>query len=235
MFNFYRTSLVTGISGIDFERREKAKVLFNQAYDYFEQKNYEKAIEDYTAAFETDPAYTRALIDCSDAYFLTVDFQKAKECLLRAIKTADNDPKAHNNLGNIYIMEGDKENAKREYKKALKINLFYEQARYNLKHLNTLAGDLYDNLGIELQKRGKHSEAIPLHQKAIEFNTTFPAKSHNNLGFAYYSLNDFDNAILCYDKALQIDPSMTNSINFRKKAYDKKQERELKDKQGANK
>jgi len=93
-----------------------------------------------------------------------------------------------------------------------------------IEHFNTLAGDLYDNLGIELQKRGGHLKAIPLHQKAIELTTSFPAKSHNNLGYAYFNLNDFDNAILCYDKALQIDPCLTNSINFRKKAYDKKME-----------
>ena len=45
-----------------------------------------------------------------------------------------------------------------------------------------------------------------MYEKAIEFNP-FYLKAYNNKGNIHRELKDFDEAIKCFEKTLQIDPT----------------------------
>jgi protein O-mannosyl-transferase len=64
----------------------------------------------------------------------------------------------------------------------------------------------HDNLGVELAKAGKITEAIEQYQLAIKYNPNY-AHSHNNLANAYAKLGMWENAEKEYSKALEIDSS----------------------------
>ena len=216
MFNLFKFLSISGIFGFT------SKKHYKKAEAYFDEKKYDEAIVEYEKILKNDKNNFDVLVKCAETYFFNIKFSIASEYYLRAIELRPNYAKAYNNLGNLSVLEGDREKAKKEYKKALEIDPNYNSAQYNLDHFSTIEGDLCDNLGIDLQKRGEYLKAIDFHQKAIDCGTTFPAKSYNNLGYAYYNLNDFDNAIIRYDEALKIDPNLSNAIKFREKALNKK-------------
>lgn len=83
--------------------------------------------------------------------------------------------------------------------------------------------DAYDALGTVLLKQGYYDEAIEDFNKAIRYGQK--ALYYNNLGAAYYYKEEFDNAISCFERAVEISPTYSQAYanmaeNYRcKKEY----------------
>ena len=67
-----------------------------------------------------------------------------------------------------------------------------------------------NNLGTALQERGRHSEAIPHHQRAITLAPDY-APAHNNLGAALRRTGRLDEAIASYKQALSLRPDFPSA------------------------
>ncbi|HEX6213512.1 MAG TPA: tetratricopeptide repeat protein, partial [Vicinamibacterales bacterium] len=67
-----------------------------------------------------------------------------------------------------------------------------------------------NNLGTALQERGRHSEAIPHHRRAIALAPDY-APAHNNLGAALRRTGRLDEAIASYKQALSIRPDFPSA------------------------
>jgi len=195
---------------------EYARLLYDKA------KLYE-SIAEYEKAFELDKNLTDALVECADAYILNEDYQKAQDCLLTALKVNPNIAKAHNNLGFFYKYDGDNEKGDAEIKKAVELDSKYIPYLENAKQLpkTTFLGDINDNYGVKLQKQKQYQQAIYYHTKAIELWTTNLAATFNNLGWGYYNIGDFKEAIYYYNKSLAIKPDYARALKNRKLAVDK--------------
>jgi len=210
-------------SDLFWRMRERVPDTISNARTLFEQAKLDECIAEYEKSLELDKNFTDALVECADAYMLKEDFQKAQDCLLTALNNNPNIAKAHNNLGFLYIFNGDNEKGVAEIKKAAELDTEYVPYLENAKQLPkaTLLGDINDNYGVKLQKLKQYQQAIYYHTKAIEFGTTNPATTYNNLGSGYYNIGDFKEAILCYDKSLAIKPDYALALNNRKLAVDK--------------
>lgn len=67
-----------------------------------------------------------------------------------------------------------------------------------------------NNLGTALQERGRHSDAIPHHQRAIALAPGY-APAHNNLGAALRRTGRLDEAIASYKQALALRPDFPSA------------------------
>ncbi len=65
-------------------------------------------------------------------------------------------------------------------------------------------GKAYGNLARTLVAQSRYQEAIPLYQKSIDLlqDNKDKAAAWNRLGNVYRKLNDYDNAIKAYQKAV---------------------------------
>src|ERR1043165_1261521 len=103
----------------------------------------------------------------------------------------ENDPEYWINMGYTLRMQGKSDKAQKYFEKALELD------PENVAALNDLANALTD--------QGKKEEAI----KYLKYVTDiYPeiAESWINLGVIYEESNDLDKAMICYDKAKDLDP-----------------------------
>jgi tetratricopeptide (TPR) repeat protein len=235
MFSFCTLIQVSGIFSSNFEQDTgKAKEHFEKARVLYDQKKYEESIVEYKTAISNNPNFDDAYTECADAFMMMNDYENAISNLHSAIKINPKNAKAHNNLGNCYNKLGNKEQAESEYRIAGELDRKYLvnigttgstrpiKVVESFSKDKTIEGDSCDNQGVELQKQKKYLEAIPLHEKAIKLGTTYPAITYNNLGWAYYNLGNFDQAIYYYDKSLEIEPDYSRAIKNKVLAENKK-------------
>ena len=99
-----------------------------------------------------------------------------------------------NELGNIYYNTGAYDESIRAYNKAIELDQGCEQS--------------YSNLASIYVNQGCHEEAVSLLQKGIELleEATDKALLWNRLGEVYRKLDDYDNALAAYQKAVELDP-----------------------------
>ncbi|CAL2082395.1 tetratricopeptide repeat protein [Tenacibaculum sp. 190524A05c] len=74
----------------------------------------------------------------------------------------------------------------------------------------------YLQLSIKNIKIKKYKEAITAAKKALELDNNYSV-AYNNMGFAYFSLNNFDWAIQAYNRAIKINPNYVlakNNLNI---------------------
>jgi tetratricopeptide (TPR) repeat protein len=100
-----------------------------------------------------------------------------------------------NEMGNVHFLSGSFEKAIHAYNKAISLDSSF--------------GWAFSNLGITYLALGRYAEAISLLQKSIELLDTGEerAVAWNGLGNLYRSLNDYDNAVVAYQKADELDPN----------------------------
>jgi len=83
---------------------------------------------------------------------------------------------------------------------------------------------LINNLGMELDKAGRGTEALPVYQQAISLDPTNPVAYHN-LGNLYKEQGQFDSSIPNFQQAISLDPNFVYSyralatVYFNQKDY----------------
>lgn len=99
-----------------------------------------------------------------------------------------------NEMGNVHFLAGAYEKAIHAYNKALTLDRSF--------------GWAYCNLGMTYLALERYAESISLLQKSIELlkSNKDRAVAWNGLGNLYRSLNDYDNAVVAYQKADELDP-----------------------------
>ncbi len=105
-----------------------------------------------------------------------------------------------NEYGNIQLKSGACDRAIAAYIKAIEISPTF--------------GWPYSNLGLAYSHKGKYVDAIPLYRKSIELLKSNKEKaiSWNRLGDAYRRLNDHDQAVASYQKAVELDSGVSSLL-----------------------
>ena len=103
-----------------------------------------------------------------------------------------------NELGNIYYNTGAFDESIRAYTKAIGLDQGSERS--------------YSNLASIYVSQGRHQEAVSLLQKGIEHleEITDKALLWNRLGEVYQKLDDSGNALIAYQKAVELNPDDTS-------------------------
>jgi len=130
-------------------------------------------------------------------------------------------------LGNVFDRQERNRDAVRAYQKAIELdpgngqnwyelgNVYfhtkdYDQAAEAYARATELApqnGSVYSNLALTLASQGKLAEAIPLYQKSIDLliDDKEKAVAWNRLGNVHRKLNEYELAVLAFQKADELD------------------------------
>jgi Flp pilus assembly protein TadD len=74
-------------------------------------------------------------------------------------------------------------------------------------------------LGVIAYQTGHYQDAVELISKAIRHASDI-ASYHSNLGNVLQELKQFDSAVVCYDKAIQLNPKDIKSLKYKGNCFD---------------
>ena len=189
------------------------KSLNNIGYAYEMLNELDKALEYYKASLKKNPNYKMAktnfdatlekielnkkdiskidnaeeLFGLGMTFYNNLNYTKAIECWKKTIKIKSDDYLALSNIGYAYETLGEIKEAIKYYQESLKIKPDFELAQNNLKAAKS--------------KQNIKKYKIDLETKPDDHTLW------NKLAKAYDNIYDYDEAIKCYKKALEIDPT----------------------------
>jgi tetratricopeptide (TPR) repeat protein len=164
-------------------------------------EGYQKGIEYFQQAIETDPANALAHSGLADCYTLlggwqilppNESFVKARAAAERALALDDSLAEAHTSLALVKNYSSDWPEAEAEFKRAIALNPNNEAA--------------HRWYGAHLMGLGRLDEALAETRRALEFEP-LSLPYNTQLGRIFYLMRAYDQAIEQYRKTLEIDPN----------------------------
>lgn len=208
-----------------------------KANNYIQLRNDFKAIELYNQILDKDSSNLEALFNISLSLQRIENYDASVDRLTKFISLQDNEPQAYIRRGNSYYKMQKYNKALMDYNKALELNPNKAEAYYHrgltfhvLQNYKAAIDDyskaidlapnnsqLYNNRAavyVDLQQYSKAledmSKALSLHQDAHKYY---------NRGMLYEKMNNLDNAIDDFTKALEHNPEYKQVLNSRANTY----------------
>lgn len=158
---------------------------------YLNQKQYRRAIQDYSEALRLNPKYALAFYNRGVAYGNLKKLRRAIQDYDAAIRLNPRYANAYYNRGNIY-------RDLKQYRRAIQD---YNQAI----RLNPKIAFAYNNRGLAYSNLKQYNRAIQDFNEAVRLNARF-ANAYGNRGLAYEKLGQKQFAIRDYRMFLSIYP-----------------------------
>jgi tetratricopeptide (TPR) repeat protein len=175
--------------------------------EFFADKNYDLAIEDFTEAIKKKPSYIEALIERGNAYmarsvaFLSrSDREKGFNDYKEAIKLNPNSIEAHFNLAVACYQLNNFDDAISEYNEIIKIQADYV--------------DAYNNRAYAYRKKGNLNKALEDFTEAIKLKPEY-SEAYINRALVYKATGDKEKAIEDFKEVIKIN-KVANAVQFAK-------------------
>ncbi|MBL7197062.1 MAG: tetratricopeptide repeat protein [Candidatus Omnitrophica bacterium] len=195
---------------------------------YYDQKQYDKAIEAYKKAIDMGEYAVNAYNNLGLIYhYEKNDYKAAKEIYERGLSIYQNRESLLSNLMNTELELGNIEKALHLYETLAqrknkrgslgihveKLNQLMQQRNYSEQEqlatysriLKANPNDLMINfeIGMHYSKNKDYNKAIAVYKKVIELNSEH-LSAYTQLASAYAVLEDYSNALLYYEKAIEL-------------------------------
>lgn len=196
--------------------RGKSEVLSATSYyekgnEYYEQGDYDKAIENYSMAIILNPNFLECYFNRALCYYNKKNYNKAIEDYSRAAEIDPENPMIYNNRGDAYYRKQEFDSAIADYDKAISLNKDYLKAHYNR--------------GLAYACLQDYETAVENFTRVTEIDPNF-AEAYNARGLAYEYLEKYEEAIADYEKALELNPEFTEAKEHLEAVQKKKREKE---------
>ena len=189
--------MTKGIGGLKKVRSLSDALKYYEAgNEYFERRDYSKAIEMYSLAILYNQAFSEAYFNRALAYYKMKEYDRAIQDYTKAAELDPKNPIIYNNRGDAYYRKQDYVSAIKDYDRAIMFNPNYMKAYYN-------RGLCYATLE-------QYEKAIEDFTKFIELNPSF-AEAYHLRGLSYEYSGDLDSAIADYEKALELNPGLSEA------------------------
>ena len=169
----------------------------NQANEYFQAGEYQRAADFYREALAADPGNPRTYYD----FALTLDrlgkTAEEREALQTAIRLDSSLARAHNQLGFLSMQAGQEVEAEKELKAAIALDPGYAEAQ--------------NNLGVLYGQQGKNKEAEELFRQATE-NSPEYTQALINLGLILAGESRFFEAEQAIRSALKLSANNSQAL-----------------------
>jgi Tfp pilus assembly protein PilF len=176
---------------VEKERPFASEILthFNLGVQFYNQREFSKAIQAYQKVIELNPTYIEAYNNLGIIYQEIGNLDRAFGAYQKSIKINPRYEKGHNNLGILLYLKGRNEEALEAFQKALAINS------------NNIESHI--NLGVLFKKQGQLNKAIESYQKALDINPLY-REIHYNIALLYEQLENVELAIGHYQQFIQL-------------------------------
>ena len=187
------------------ERKGFALAYYDLALIHYQMGRLSEAIRVLKLGMERVPGDYALFFNCVSYLVAAGRYDEVIETVNKSrFRVLETDPGAWVNLGVAYSGKGDLENARRSYEKALSLD------DQNAMVYNNLAAN-YLQLSPKMRDQVLFNRGIEYFKKAIELEPSY-ASPYDGLGSAYRSADDLDGAILCWEKALQLNPNSDRTL-----------------------
>jgi Flp pilus assembly protein TadD len=202
----YKKGLTLLLGGKSDEAIDQLKLVLKQdpkfahAYEgigraYFQKKEYEQAENFFLQAVVLEPRLWKSNTFLGYIHDSRKDYNSAIREYKTAIKVRPDEGTLYNNLGVSYTMAGEYRNAVEAFNKA--VNLNYRDSK------------VFNNMAVALASLGRYDETLDAFVKGGG-----EAQAYNNLGCIYLHKEKYREAVKCFEKAIELEPS------FYAKAFD---------------
>jgi len=169
----------------------------NQANEYFQAGDYQRAVNVYREALAEDPGNARTYYDLALALDRLDKIAEEHEALQKAISLDSTIARAHNQLGFLSLQAGHEAEAEKELKAAIALDPGYAEAQ--------------NNLGVLYGQQGKNKEAEELFRQATENNPQY-TQAFINLGLIFAGESRFAEAEEAIRSALKISADNSQAL-----------------------
>jgi tetratricopeptide (TPR) repeat protein len=165
---------------------------------YLAHRQYENAVQDFTASLQKVPNNAGALNNRGQAYYLQQQFEPAIADFSKAVSLDDQHFVAFNNRALAYIASEKFDSALPDLQAALKIHPKYPEA--------------LNNRGVVRQKLGQTTQAIADFTEALKLYPGY-IDALGNRAFAYRVQGDYQKAVADLRAAIEADPLNYEPVN----------------------
>jgi tetratricopeptide (TPR) repeat protein len=193
----------------------KADEFHKRGFEYRKQGNFSLAVEEYSKALELDPYHFKAFFNRAFAYDKLHDYPHAVADYTSAIALDPQNSYAYYNRGITFDKLGDYQLASEDFKQALSLQSPGAAGGGGGAYSGTTGGantDFIYNLALSLKKLNQLPEAIIYFQRCLEIENGKHLKSLQSLGNCHEQLGSLEEAMRCYDKALEMAPQHITSL-----------------------
>jgi tetratricopeptide (TPR) repeat protein len=169
----------------------------NQANEYFQAGEYQRAADLYREALGQNPGNARTYYDLALALEQLGKTADEREALKKAISLDSSLARAHNQLGLLSLQVGHQAEAETELKAAIALDPGYAEAQ--------------NNLGVLYGQQGKNNEAEKLFRLATENNPQY-LQAFINLGLILAGESRFSEAEQTIRSAVKISPNNSQAL-----------------------
>jgi Tfp pilus assembly protein PilF len=162
---------------------------FNSGVQFYNQREFSKAIQAYQKVIELDPTYVEAYNNLGIIYQMVGDMDRAFGAYQKSTEINPRYEKGYNNLGILLFLKGRYEEAVEVFQKALAINS------------NNIESHI--NLGILFKKKGQWEKAVESYQRALAIDPLH-RETHYNIALLYEQLENLELAISHYQQFIQL-------------------------------
>lgn len=153
-----------------------------RAIAYYEQKNYDLALEDVKKGLALAPRDAQLLKNLGEVYMTKGDIPQAITALKNASQVLPNDADVHYNLARAYFTSGDTKGQEAEARAALSMGTRFVGEAYYLQ--------------ADAEKKAKNNTAaLVAFEKAINAKSDLPVEAYRDLAYLYRLDNRLPDAI----------------------------------------
>jgi len=170
---------------------------FNLGVQFYNQREFLKAIQAYQKVIELDPTYVEGYNNLGIIYQEIGDFDRAFGAYQKSIEINPKYEKGHNNLGIVLYLKGRNEEALEAFQKALAINS------------NNIESHI--NLGVLFKKQDQLNKAIESYRKALDINPLH-REVHYNIALLYEQMENVELAIGHYQQFIKLSSTSHSDL-----------------------
>ena len=171
---------------------------YESALDYFEQGNYDKALQQIDNAIQKSPNNPDYYSTKGVFLHRMNDIPRAIQAYQKAIEVFPGHTFSHYNLGIIFMKDG-------------KILQAIQQWEEVIKNKPDDVDSIF-NIAVALSKLGKSKQAIPFYKKVLEYDPGH-VMTHQNLAVIYRDENDFANAKKHFNILKDLDSTYSEVVD----------------------
>jgi tetratricopeptide (TPR) repeat protein len=184
-----------------------AFAFYTRGNAYNEQREFDRAIEDYNEAIRLNPRHANGFSNRGVAFTQKGEYDRAIESFNDAIRLDPNHVDAFTNRGVALTRKGEYDRAIESFNDAIRLNPNRAGVRFDRGNAHRLKSD--------------YNRAIDDYNEAIRLNPNH-ASAFSNRGIAYGRKGEYDLAIQSYGEALRLNPKNVNALYNRGNAYTRK-------------